>query len=167
MKREIKFRAFVKHEKLQLMLELVSVLSASNSIGVYHEQVYESLESTDWVLNDDYEFENKVTGERVPHDEMKMYDTGEDSFVIHDAMVMQFTGLLDKNGKEIYEGDIVELEFVGGQIESGVISYFEESAGFKWTSTDPSDKDNYWLNQSDYTLRKVIGNIYGNPELLK
>ena len=57
----------------------------------------------------------------------------------------QFTGLLDKEGVEIYEGDIVKYEY--GQI-------FE----IKWDYGLLSHLENIWF--------KIIGNIYENPELL-
>jgi uncharacterized phage protein (TIGR01671 family) len=75
--------------------------------------------------------------------------------------VMQFTGLHDKNGAEIYEGDIVQ-----DHIGAGVVEW--HSAAFKVNYRDGWAK---WFY--DYTLKgelesiEVIGNIYQNPELLK
>lgn len=78
------------------------------------------------------------------------------------AEVMQYTGLKDKNGKEIYEGDIVKFGHWTTQVEffdklfydggCGVHSgfYFNEELGFH-NNLDESE---------------VIGNIYENPELL-
>lgn len=85
--------------------------------------------------------------------------------------IMQFTGLLDKNGREIYEGDIVRIWFHeapdGESFDDGVIRWHESSAAFKWFSGEPSDSFNYWLNQADGLGREVVGNIYENPELLE
>lgn len=73
--------------------------------------------------------------------------------------LMQYTGLNDKNGKEIYEGDIIEFNpFM--KYEIGVVDFSE--GGFT---------ANEWFLQSALTNGnefdgKVIGNIYNNPELL-
>lgn len=77
-----------------------------------------------------------------------------DSVFDADWDLMQFTGLKDKNGKEIYEGDIVED---WGEI-SPVI----------WTSmSDGYDYDGWAADFGLYSGVKVIGNIYENPELIK
>ena len=96
----------------------------------------------------------------------------------------QYTGLKDKNGKEIYEGDIVEFKDVG---EEG----YEYKEGFDfdniaqvvykngiYTLSNFGETDNsyYATNSTDEerleeVLRngncKVVGNIYDNPELLE
>ena len=86
------------------------------------------------------------------------------------SIFMQYTGLKDKNGNEIYEGDIVAIAFWNGvdmaDIENGVIKWHEESSAFKWFSGEPSDANNYWLTHADSKHREVVGNIYENPEIL-
>jgi len=74
----------------------------------------------------------------------------------------QFTGLVDKNGKEIYEGDIVNDKFDCGQIKE--IRWNEKTACFCYYC----DKlDFSWDGLSDsVTHGEVIGNIHENPELL-
>ena len=82
-----------------------------------------------------------------------------------DVTLMQSTGLLDKNGKEIFESDIVEWEHKDtGQLVRGIVKYDTE-LGF-WGMTDVRFNDltaiGYLANQKV----TVLGNIYENPELV-
>jgi len=72
----------------------------------------------------------------------------ESDITWEDAELMQFTGLKDKNGVEIYEGDIIENTCITGQ---RFLVKFEEG-GFTTYA---------------HLLMEVIGNIYENPELLE
>ena len=79
---------------------------------------------------------------------------------------MQYTGLKDKNGKEIYEGDIIEAyEFI--QKPKMVVKFDEEMAGFIpfiWKQAlEYEDYVGYFAYEHSCI---VIGNIYENPELL-
>jgi uncharacterized phage protein (TIGR01671 family) len=75
-----------------------------------------------------------------------------------DYEVMQFTGLHDKNGKEIYEGDIVK-HFNGVQ----VVEWSEDSASFQMNLNDNVLDQEVSFDSQDV---EVIGNIYENPELV-
>lgn len=92
-------------------------------------------------------------------------------YCIENYEILQCTGLKDKTGKDIYEGDVVRLRFHeapdGESFENGVIEWHAPSAAFKWLSGDPSDGNNYWLSQADDQYREVIGNALEHPELLK
>jgi len=82
-----------------------------------------------------------------------------------DIELMQLTGLHDKNGKEIYEGDIVKLFIPVGKIYICIISWDKFNTGFMCNSI----KNDLFLVASGELIRngEVIGNIYENPELLK
>ena len=83
-----------------------------------------------------------------------------------DIKLMQYTGLKDKNGKEIYEGDIV---FIKGEVEildiKGKVEYSETFAQYIITNT--GDIVNEAEPLGDYEDIEVMGNIYDNPELLE
>ncbi|MBB4036574.1 putative phage protein (TIGR01671 family) [Dysgonomonas hofstadii] len=71
--------------------------------------------------------------------------------------VGQFTGLTDKNGKEIYEGDIME-DYTGRYYW---IEFYK--SGF-WVNGGQNGSD--WKLHSMNNNIKVVGNIHDNPELL-
>jgi hypothetical protein len=77
--------------------------------------------------------------------------------------IMQFTGLLDKNGKEIYEGDIVD-------VGKGLIYLVEFKFGeFRFYSLNSRlyGGEEYHISIGAHSRdSKVIGNIYENPEFL-
>jgi uncharacterized phage protein (TIGR01671 family) len=75
--------------------------------------------------------------------------------------LQEFTGLKDKNGKEIYEGDILKDTFA--QVHE--IRWVQEEGNLKAVFRDGSDYDQY-RHFKDIRVMEVIGNIYEMPELL-
>ncbi len=76
--------------------------------------------------------------------------------------VMQFTGLKDKNGKEIYEGDVASDYFGVNHL----VEWVEEEGNLKARVIDRHEWPTY-RHFKDLRVMEVIGNIYENPELLK
>ena len=75
--------------------------------------------------------------------------------------VMQYTGLKDRNGKEVFEGDIIKYEGCEGYWDYfGVIEWCEENAAFH---ININNGDAYSMIFDEI---EIIGNIYENPELL-
>lgn len=96
---------------------------------------------------------------------------------VNENTIGQFTGLFDKNGKEIYEGDIVEWLFLSygcyGEQENYLKGYIEWHQGglvFNVTENDFENAGFYAISdlhtdtESDV---KILGNIYDNPDLIK
>lgn len=84
-----------------------------------------------------------------------------------DGKLMQYTGLKDKNGKEIYERDILSIKIYSGDkvIAEGktVVEFKDGCFGVIWGH----DKAFLSLNSFFKAKFEVIGNIYENPELLE
>ena len=125
--REIKFRAWDTGSKIMSYME---------KNGVFR-RVYFAEDIQDWQ-------DRALGGVLQRHNQGK-------------TILMQYTGLKDRQGKEIYEGDIIKAlhDFgPGGWVEKKTEVRFNLMNGYQW---------NYW----DLDSLKVIGNIYENPELLK
>ncbi|WP_371378820.1 YopX family protein [Sporomusa aerivorans] len=75
--------------------------------------------------------------------------------------LMQYTGLKDKNGKEIYEGDIVYM-VANGITGPRAIEFKDGSFGVK----PLKDSEDLWFIEVWHMDVEVIGNIYETPELL-
>lgn len=80
---------------------------------------------------------------------------------VGDYELMQFTGLLDKNGKEIYEGDIISNQYT-----DNYLVVFRDG-GFKLTPEPQGEGFVGDCSEFNCMVREVIGNVYENPELLK
>ena len=132
------------------------------------------LDNGEWVEGfyfiDERDIEDGVIWRDVPQIQQR-YGDHYDYFDVDPLTVGQFTGLTDKNGKRIFEGDIV------------LVPYIDPIFKCTWNDTSPCERaivkycngmfyveyiesgDKFTLFTMDgYT--KIIGNIYDNPELL-
>ena len=143
MKREIKFRAWEKTEK---KMGVVEVLTDQGCfiLGVNPDK-------------DSY-FNGGKTIIEAPNNGRFVY--------FEDCELMQFTGLKDKQGKEIYEGDILKSESWGKNTKVKNPYHVVEWGRVGWIAIvyNGQMKVNPPLDvKSDF---EIIGNIYENPELL-
>ena len=76
-----------------------------------------------------------------------------------EIVLMQYTGLKDKNGKEIYEGDILNGDFPD-------VVFWDNDRGQWGLRNSENPDDTLWEIKRDNNP-EIIGNIYENPELLE
>lgn len=86
-------------------------------------------------------------------------------FPLDEVVLMQSTGLKDKNGVEIFEGDILVNQY--GNV--GYVAYLQQEAGFVVVKKKSDYRLGHRNTGESYdvtTNHEVIGNIHSNPELL-
>lgn len=131
-----------------------------------------SSEKNDWMY-----------GYLISHEAIRSYDEHNNpthSYIVDKNTIGQYTGLQDKNGKKIFEGDIIKLVEPKLKTEWNAIVEFGNPNGvYDWgyqlkPITNNAIKYGYnldilcWVGMEDVNVYcEVIGNIYDNPELVE
>jgi uncharacterized phage protein (TIGR01671 family) len=126
------------------------------------------LDNKEWVVGFYGIKLNPITGEDQHYIMVPQYNPNTDSsyFVdieVNPATVGQYTGHKDKNGREIYEGDICACKKREISADAFEIFWMREEGCWGWRESEES-LDPFYQRIADYT--EIIGNIHDNPELL-
>lgn len=119
------------------------------------------IDNGEWVEGQYAYITNPLTEDGKPIKHLICNGTNIFNDLIDPDTLCQYTGLTDKNGKKIWENDIVRNE--KGDI--GVVQWFEEHAAFMiWNKTK-----HYicYLAENDFSKIEIAGNEFDNPELLE
>lgn len=118
------------------------------------------IDNGEWIEGDYHRMKFEWSGDTVHHG---IYPLDEHMGIeVDSSAICQYTGLIDKNGRKIFEGDIIKATDRDGEVKTGDIS-FEEGA---WQVFGEIQERLYWLfDYIDYEF-EVIGNIFDNPELV-
>lgn len=159
MNRELKFRVW---DKKNCCFCLIPKLSFKSSNKSRHTDGISRLTGefyTDAFSQDYYAIGTK---------NKRQLDTIESFYDSHKFYeIQQYIGLKDKNGNEIYEGDILEWEGPHESIFRGIVTYSIRESRYKCKSDNHDSRPNYDLLGYNGYGCEIIGNVFENKDLLK
>lgn len=132
--REIKFRAWDERNKIM-----------HNEVDF----IRSGTDTNDWILF------------KSDKQKLEYGNVLENPYFQQQIKIMQYTGLKDKNGVEVYEGDVGNDKFNNKVI----VKWNEQFYCYALLTIDEDVKDDWNFDLND--LNEIVGNIYENPELLK
>lgn len=144
MGREIKFRAWDKEQKKMAYLDTMGICYEYSCLTFHSEELSGICQ---WPVEGGESLESQV--------------------------IMQFTGLKEKNGREIYEGDIVRRVWANKDEGVWEVHWSEDRWHLKNGNRSYDNGDYYHGHEVSWDIHntsyntEVIGNIHENPELLK
>ena len=98
-----------------------------------------------------------VTLEAIQH-----FEWVSPTLIVDPSTICQCTGLKDKNGKLIWENDVIRCNY-----ETSIVKWGKSEWRIKWIDEAVWRRDlDYWVNESKREVN-VVGNIFDNPELLE
>ncbi len=130
-----------------------------------------SRKTGDWLVGDLLQVANEVFiapsdgdwFDFIPWPKNNVFHLPSATYEVIPDTVGQFTGLLDRNGEEIYEGDVVVLRRGAKNISNAqAIEWCSHVSAF----VRVIDDDAHFISEADMNLYQVVGNIHDNPELL-
>ena len=136
------------------MREILFRGKAINRHKGYHRTSYKN---GDWV----YGLITRLYDERFENLPAEMSDFGVNGIEVDYKTIEQYTGLTDKNGKKIFEGDILK-----GSWNTVLIVFYDDiSASYRVKTPLGSEREISYYGDQNHL--EIIGNIHDNPELLE
>lgn len=137
------------------------ILFRAKAINRNAESFRTNYKNGDWV----YGLVTRLYDERFENLPAEMTNTSGVSCIEVDyKTVGQYTGLTDKNGRRIFEGDIVNVKTISGSFINYVITWF--NSDLCWVMQSLKDTSVKFRLRSCWEF-EVVDNIHDNPELLK